>query len=212
MADNTVADNTVADNTVADDTVADPVPVARSPIAPAPPVGVLAGWEVSLARSDAALTLADWTPLAKVLVHAEPDSPPVRFGSAARSADTTLVVGWAPGQSLLLGAPGSGQDLVALRPGDALDLTSAFALLRLTGAQVSGLLAKVCALDLARAPDGAVFRSSVAKVAATLVRDDRAGVPSYLVACDRSLGAYLHGALLDAGGEFGIEPTGFDGP
>jgi hypothetical protein len=44
------------------------VPVARSPIAPAPPVAVVAGWEVSARRSSAPLRLVDCTPLAKVLV------------------------------------------------------------------------------------------------------------------------------------------------
>ena len=47
-------------------------PIARSPIAPAPPVAVVAGWEVSQRRSTSALTLSDRTPLAKVLVHADP--------------------------------------------------------------------------------------------------------------------------------------------
>jgi hypothetical protein len=49
---------------------ADGVAVARSPIAPAPPVRVEAGWEVSGARSDAALTIIDCTPLAKVHLRA----------------------------------------------------------------------------------------------------------------------------------------------
>ena len=45
-------------------------PVSSSPIAPAPPVRVEAGWEVSGGRSDAALTITDCTPLAKVHLRA----------------------------------------------------------------------------------------------------------------------------------------------
>jgi heterotetrameric sarcosine oxidase gamma subunit len=185
----------------------------------APPVGVVAGWEVSLARSTAALTLADRTPQAKVLVHAHPEvpgAPGAAFGTAARDPDGPLVVGAAPGEWLVLGAPGTGPDLVRRWeerlggwPGTVLDATSGRALLRLTGARGGDLLAKVCGVDLAAAPNGTAVRSSVARVAALVVRDDLAGTRSYLLACERSFGAYLHDALLDAGAEFAIEPTGF---
>jgi heterotetrameric sarcosine oxidase gamma subunit len=201
--------------------VAELAAVARSPIPPAPPVGFVAGWEVSLARVEAPLTLADATPLAKVLVRARPggtvdtalDTP---FG-AARRHDAGLTAGSGPGEWLSLGAPGTGpqladrwrttvdDDLVSV-----IDVTSGRAALRLTGWPVAALLAKVCALDLAVAADGSAFRSSVAKVAALIVRDDRQGTPSYLLVCDRSYGRYLAEALLDAGGEFGIAMTGLD--
>lgn len=173
--------------------------LARSPVAPLPPVGVVAGWEVSLARSAAALTLADWTPLGKFLSYG---SGPA-FGTAVRDGET-LVVGWAPGQTLRLAPAGSEP------PADAVDLTSGLVLFRLTGDHVHSLWAKLCAVDLHGAADGTGIRSSVAKVAAALIRDDRSSGTSYLVACDRSYGAYLWGAVLDAGAEFGIEPTGFD--
>ena len=93
----------------------------------------------------------------------------------------------------------------------ALDLTSARALLRLTGAAADRLLAKVCAIDLDDrvTPDGSAFRSSVAKVVTDVIRDDRSGTRSYLLHCDRSYGQYLFDALLDAGAEFGIEVDGF---
>ena len=45
-------------------------PTARSPISASSPVRVEAGWEVSGARSDAPLTIADHTPLAKIHVRA----------------------------------------------------------------------------------------------------------------------------------------------
>jgi sarcosine oxidase gamma subunit len=77
------------------------------------------------------------------------------------------------------------------------------------------VLAKVCAIDLADpvTPDGAAFRSSVARVVTDVTRDDQARpsgtVPSYLLGCERSYGQYLFDALLDAGTEFGIDTDGF---
>lgn len=49
--------------------------------------------------------------------------------------------------------------------------------------------------------DGAAFRTSVAKVATDVVRDDAGvrGGPCYLPHCERSAGQYLLGVLLDAG-------------
>jgi hypothetical protein len=40
-----------------------------------------------------------------------------------------------------------------------------------------------------------------------VVRDDRAGTPSFLLHCERSTGQFLVEALLDAGEEYGIETT-----
>jgi len=202
--------------------VAETAAVARSPIPPAPPVGFFAGWEISLARVEAPLTLADSTPLAKVLVRAAPggavagalDTP---FGGARRNGAGTLTVGSGPGEWLLLGAPGAGPGLVDRwgSVGDdglvtVVDVTSGRAALRLTGGAAAAVLAKVCALDLAAAADRSAFRSSVAEVVTQVVRDDRGGTPSYLFVCDRSFGRYLADALLDAGGEFGIAMTGLN--
>lgn len=203
--------------------MADTVAVARSPIPPAAPVGFLAGWEVSVARVEAPVTLADWTPLAKVLVRAVPGGAlagalGAPFGAARRHETGTLIVGSGPGEWLLLGPPGTADALVERwgRVADdgltsVIDVTSGRAAIHLTGAPAAALLAKVCALDLAAAPDGTAFRSSVAKVVTEIVRDDRGGAPSYLLLCDRSFGRYLADALLDAGREFGIAATGLDG-
>jgi heterotetrameric sarcosine oxidase gamma subunit len=202
--------------------VVDIAPVARSPIPVAAPVGVSAGWEISLARVKAPLTLVDSTPLAKVLVRAEPggalsgrlDTP---LGRTRRVDAGTLAVGSGPGEWLLLAAPGGAPGLVdrwRAVPDDDLvtvvDVTSGRAALRLSGAAAAAALAKVCAIDLARAADGSAFRTSVAKVVTEVVRDDRNGAPSYLLICDRSFGRYLAEALLDAGAEFGIACTGLD--
>ena len=89
--------------------------VARSPIAPAPPVRVEAGWEVSGCRSDAALTITDCTPLAKVHLRAPWNGAMAKalgvpFGRAARDPDGPwLVVGSGPGEWLVLAPPGHGR-------------------------------------------------------------------------------------------------------
>ena len=198
-------------------------PVARSPIAPAPPVRVLEGWEVSGRRSRADLTLVDCTPLAKVLIRAPEDGATaarlgVGFGRATREDDGTLVIGSGPGEWLLLGPVGAAPRLLARAEalaGDEFvsvaDLTSSRALVRLTGARAADLLAKVCAIDLSdrATPDGSAFRTSVARLVTDVVRDDRGGVRSYLLHCERSSGQSLFDALLDAGAEFGVDVDGF---
>lgn len=207
------------------DTRAAAAPVARSPIAVPGPRAVRAGWEVSTRRSAAPLRLADETPRAKVGVRADPDSGLAgALGVAflgSRREDDVLVVGSGPGEWLLLGAPGTARQVAeqvrGLAAGDfvtATDLTHGRALMRLTGADAARALAKVCAVDLSDAvtPDGTAFRTSVAKVATDVVRDDEGagGTRSYLLHCERSSGQYLFDCLLDAGREFGVEPTGSD--
>ncbi len=201
-------------------------PVARSPIAPVPPVTVEYGWEVSARRSSADLRIMDCTPLAKVLVRASTDGEVARtlgvpFGRAAPGMYGTLVVGSGPGEWLLLAPPGAGA-VVARRVGEVQDegLVSVFdtthgrAVVRITGTRAADLLAKICGIDLSEevTPDGAAFRSSVAKLVTDVVRDDQDGVLSYLLHCERSSGQYLFDALIDAGEEFGIEIEGFVAP
>jgi heterotetrameric sarcosine oxidase gamma subunit len=201
-------------------------PVARSPIEPPPPVLVVEGWEVSGRRAQAGLTLTDCTPLAKIQVRAPIGGRAaaelaVPFGRAVRDSGGTLTAGSGPGEWLLLAAPGRGPvlaarvgDLTTRCPGElvtATDVTHGRALVRLTGPRAAAVLAKVCGIDTSEpiTPDGAAFRTSVAAVATDVIRDDTDGVPSYLLHCERSSGAYLFGELLAAGGEFGIEIDGF---
>ena len=202
------------------------IPVARSPISPAPPVTVEHGWEVSARRTNADLRIMDCTPLAKVLVLASMDGGVARalgvsFGRAARDEHDALVVGSGPGEWLLLAPPGTATevaDRIEAVPDDGLvsvvDVTHGRTLMRISGARTPDLLAKVCAIDLSEevTPDGAAFRSSVAKLVTDVVRDDESGVRSYLLHCERSSGQYLFDALLDAGDEFGIEIDGFAVP
>jgi heterotetrameric sarcosine oxidase gamma subunit len=209
--------------------VAEAAPVARSPISPAPPVRVEHGWEISARRSGADPRIMDCTPLAKVLVLASTAGEVARalgapFGRSARDEHGTLVVGSGPGEWLLLAPPGAGA-MVARRveevPDEELlsvfDLTHGRALIRISGVKTVDLLAKVCGIDLSEGvtPDGAAFRSSVAKLVTDVVRDDRDdrdGERSYLLHCERSSGQYLFDALIDAGDEFGIEVEGFVAP
>jgi heterotetrameric sarcosine oxidase gamma subunit len=227
---------------------ADGVAVARSPIAPAPPVRVEAGWEVSGARSDAALTITDCTPLAKVHLRApwngamakalgvpfgrcgREDAGPGSAGSGGddppappRNPDGGwLVVGSSPGEWLVLGPPGAaaavagwlGTVAADSAPEEfvsVVDLTHGRALMRITGPDAAELMARLCGADLHddMAPDGAALRAPVAGVATDIIRDDRAGVPSYLLHCERSSGQYLFGALVSAGESLGIGVDGF---
>jgi heterotetrameric sarcosine oxidase gamma subunit len=203
---------------------------ARSPIQPIQPV-VEAGWEVSGRRSTASLTLTDLTPLAKVGVRAPAGGVMaralrVRLGRAARDEDGALIIGSGPGEWLVLGPAGqeralgcrlaetaatvAGRELVTV-----IDLTHGRALMRLTGPSAAGLLAKVCGIDFRDevTPDGAAFRTSVARLVTDVARDDQPGpVRSYLLNCERSSGQYLFDALLDAGAEFGVDIDGFRSP
>jgi len=94
------------------------------------------------------------------------------------------------------------------------DATHGRALLRVTGSRAPDLLAKVCAIDFSEAvtPNGAAFRSSVAKLVTDVVRDDVDGEISYLLHCERSSGQYLFDALIHAGEEYDIEVDGFVDP
>jgi heterotetrameric sarcosine oxidase gamma subunit len=142
-----------------------------------------------------------------------------RFGRTARDSNGSLVVGSGPGEWLVLGEPGS-QDKLLPRTrtladetgefGTVIDLTHGRAMIRLTGADCAGLLAKVCGIELSDevVPDGAALRTEVASLVTDVVRVDQDGVPSYLLHCERSSGQYLFDTLLDAGREFGIEIDG----
>lgn len=198
-------------------------PVARSPIRPAPPATVERGWEVGTRRSDADLHIADHTPVAKVLVRAPEDGTVARtlgvgFGRAARDERGVLVTGSGPGEWTLISPPGNAREVIeqlgAVSDDEfvsVLDITHGRALVRVSGQRTPDLLSKVCGIDLSDeiTPNGAALRSSVAKVATNVVRDDEEGVRSYLLHCERSYGQYLFDALLDAGEEFGVEINDF---
>jgi heterotetrameric sarcosine oxidase gamma subunit len=200
--------------------------VARSPIAPAPPVRVEAGWEVSGCRSGAALTITDCTPLVKVHLRAPWNGAMAKalgvpFGRTARDQGW-LVVGSGPGEWLVLAPPAAAAAVagwLGMVAADSapeefvsvVDLTHGRALMRITGPDAAELMARLCGADLNddMAPDEAALRAPVAGVATDIIRDDRAGVPSYLLHCERSSGQYLFGALVSAGESLGIGVDGF---
>lgn len=198
-------------------------PVARSPIRPAPPATVERGWEVGTRRSDADLRIIDCTPLAKVLIRAPENGTVARalgvgFGRAARDEHGTLVTGSGPGEWTLISPPGNAREVIEQLGAvsddkfvSVLDITHGRALMRISGGSTPDILSKVCGIDLSDVitPNGAAFRSSVAKVATNVVRDDEEDARSYLLHCERSYGQYLFDALLDAGGEFDVEVSSF---
>lgn len=194
-------------------------PMARSPIAVVGPQAVVAGWVVSGRRSTADLTLTDLTPVAKVAVRADPAGPMAE--ALTTPPDTVLVTSVVPGEWLVLAEAGEEARVAAwlesLGGGEfasVVDLTHGRALLRLTGRRAPDVLAKECAVDLGDrgCPDGRALRTAVAGLAVDVVRDDRAGVPSYLMHAERSSGQYLFDALLDAGADLGIDVDGFRPP
>ena len=174
--------------------------------------------ETTLARQpDAALTLADESTLAKFLVRAgESSAAADRLGAgfgSSRKHDDVLVAGVRPGEWLLIGSESGVEAVIASVPlvdhVTVVDLTHGRALVRLTGADATRALEKVCSLDWTdpMTPDGAATSASVAKVTCDVLRDDIAGVPSYLLVFDRSYGQYLFDALADAASEFGVGGT-----
>ena len=203
--------------------MASTAPVARSSIRPPAPTSVHAGWEVSGLRSSAALRLADLTPLAKVLIRTSAQSRmglslKCAFGRSARNKAGYLVAGTGPDEWLVIAPASSAEAVVAGLEGadqpelaTVLDVTHGGVLLRLTGAEAASVLEKLCAIDLSDAvtPDGAVFRSSVARVTTDVIRDDLAGTRSYLLHSDRASGQYQFDALLDAGAEFNLAVDGY---
>lgn len=203
-----------------------PTMIARSPITAGGPVGTVAGWEVSTAPTAGVLDLSDLSPFAKVLVKGDSSSRAASvlacaFGRSRRTADGALVAGTGPDEWLVLAAAGERpslldevQELAGAAAGElvtVVDVTHGGFLLRLAGADSHRLLEKICAIDLSEGttPDGAVFRSSVARVVCDVIREDAAGIRCYLLHGDRTAGRYLWEAVLDAGAEFSIGAAGY---
>jgi heterotetrameric sarcosine oxidase gamma subunit len=197
--------------------------VARSPVRQAPPLKRVGDWEVSGRRSQASLRLTDLSPLAKVAVRVGSSvtvgqGPSVGFGRAQRDDAGNLVIGAAPGEWLVLGRSGrqhvvQGQFESIGRESftTVIDLTHAYALVRLTGDQARSVLSKLCPVDLSArtAPNGTALRTAVAGLALGVVRDDTGDQTSFLCYCERSSGQYLFDVLLDAGAEFAVDVDGY---
>lgn len=163
---------------------------------------------------DPAVRLLDLSELSKVIVRAGPETPAaarlgVGFGRSVVRGQV-LIAGQRPDEWLVLGSEAEASTLVDSidRTGHVtvLDLTHGRALFRLTGEGAASVLAAVCDLDWHdnMTPDGAVVSGLVGGVTCDIIRHDVGDGPSYLVACDRSLGQFLFDVILDAGGEHGI--------
>ncbi len=164
------------------------------------------------------LTLSDESAVTKWLVLAGAEGPTAdlldaRFGTSRLTPDGALVLGSRPGEWIVVGTPSEVGAAVAGLDGpeeqefcSALDWTHGRAMFRVTGSSAPRMLEKVCGIDWSdhMTPDGAVVSASVALVTCDIARNDRDGVRSYLIFCDRSFGQYLFDALIDAGNEFGL--------
>jgi heterotetrameric sarcosine oxidase gamma subunit len=210
------------------------VPIARSPITPAPPVTLVAGWEVSAKHSLAPLRLIDCTPCQKILIRAGTGSAAAHMlgvspGRASRDDSRRLVAGIGHEEWLMIGPPGlsipshvtastdGGPELITI-----VDVTHARALIRIVGTNGAKVMSKLCGIDFGdkASPDNTALRTSVAGLVVELVRSDLANrsrdaagsdvmFRSYLMLCERSAGQYLFDILLDAGEEFGVDIEGF---
>lgn len=196
------------------------VPTARSPLASTGPSTVIDGWEYASGVGSGPVVVSDRSALAKVLIRTK-STPSIiaalgtRFGRAAWK-DRRLVVGSGPDEWLVLGPPGSTQeitdevnDTVAAEVSDRItmiDLTHGRALMRISGPETMSLLSRVTAVDLddRLVPNGSALRTSAARVVTDLVRDDQGGSISYLLHCERSSGLYLQQSLLAAGADLGV--------
>lgn len=196
--------------------MSDTTPIARSQITiPGGTTTVRDGWEGQLSTASGALTLGDASRVTKLHVRARQDGAVAAalggHGTASRR-DGVLVIGSGPGEWLLLSDRKSIAELEAMVPDDGeywvsrVDLTHGRALMRLTGADARSLLAKCCSINFRDdvTPNGSALRTSVAVIATDIVRDDRDGVTSYLLHCERSSAQYLFDSLLGCGREFGI--------
>ncbi len=88
----------------------------------------------------------------------------------------------------------------------ATDLTHGKAVLKLAGAASREVLSKICGLDFEerKFPHLYAAQTSAAKIKTLIVRADQAGVLTYFLLVERSLGQYFWEVVWDAGQEFGI--------
>ncbi len=87
-----------------------------------------------------------------------------------------------------------------------IDQTSGLAGLLVAGQQSRDLLSKLCALPFqpSEFPNHHVTQTSVAKVQAIIVRNDRGEAAAFELYVERPYGEYMWESILDAGQEFGI--------
>jgi heterotetrameric sarcosine oxidase gamma subunit len=174
-------------------------PVARSAIAV--PEQATSG--------EAGVSLTDRSNWFKVLVHHHggssvwPDG--VEFGKVVSVEGGGYIVGWAPGQTLIMSDVEPSAVLAGIPDADEqVNVSHGYTLFSIEGTGAVATLAKLCAIDLSeRTQPGTLARTSVAKVATGVIKLD-ADPPSFLLMCDRSYGRYLFDEILVAAAEFGV--------
>lgn len=188
--------------------------IARSSIAITPPVKTVGDWEVSGCTTDAPLRIADVTAAAKYRVVALPGTAAsavmnCRF-QASRREGSTIIVGVGADEWLVL-VPAGEASTVVVGLSVLADVSHAGVLLRITGDRAVDVLTRMCAMDFsdAKFPNGATFRSSLARVVCDVIRDDTSAELSYLIHSDRSSGQYLFDSFLNVGAQFSIGVAGY---
>jgi sarcosine oxidase subunit gamma len=183
-------------------------------------------------RPHAAVVLRDLSPLPRTgfkgaetaawLTSREITSCSVGSNQAAVQPDGTLLARLSPGEFLVLGRLDGQAGLV-----DSLDAAwslddaglcfqvprrDSHAWFLLSGPRTPEFFAKLCGVDLRphKFSDGAIAQTSVARLSAIVIRDDRAGVPAFHLLADSASAAYLWDCLLDAMTEFDGSVAGLD--
>jgi sarcosine oxidase subunit gamma len=79
-----------------------------------------------------------------------------------------------------------------------------------SGGAAAAMFAKLCGVDLRpeKFPDLSVAQTSVARISAIVIRDDREGTLAYHLLTDSASAEYLWDCLLDAMTEFEGRPVG----
>lgn len=103
---------------------------------------------------------------------------------------------------------GKQPDVESSAEGDVLtvtDLTHSYGHLLLIGKHATDVLAKTCGLDFYDKvfPNLTIAQSSLAKVRASIIRDDRDGVAAYHILVGYPVTAYVWDVVFDATQEFG---------
>jgi len=80
----------------------------------------------------------------------------------------------------------------------------------LSGDCTAPMFAKICGVDLrpGKFSNGRIAQTSIARMNAVVIRDDRGGVPAYHLLGDSASAEYLWDCLLDAMAEFDGAPVG----
>lgn len=199
----------------------------------------VAGWQVAEVFSSSAdemaalrdkIGLVDNSPNGKLslkglevgsVVSALYGEAPKQVGEVIEIKSSSLLVGQlSPDEFLILTPPQSGKEIAASLGEEIAsrkvfvslsDQTSGLVGLAILGPKCGQVMSKLCAIPFEPAafPNLHAAQSSFAKVRATIFRHDRDQLPVFELYADRSYADYLWDTILDAGGEFGIQPVGW---